>query len=610
MQHKALIAFLLVCAATVALSFSIAWLQTAFKQAASPQSPHFSKVSSFLSLPFAVGGEEDDDCDSLRLIEPENRCLFVRKSCDYEGLFNYLDFHYCSMFSAQWLSYVLQALLLAYLFMLLGSTASDFFVPALQCLVSALNLSENVAGVTFLALGNGAPDLFSQLAGAQNGAFQLALGEALGSGLFIVSIVLGAVGLIATFNLDPMSLAMDASTYLGTVVFLLLISIDSQITWVELALFPVLYAGYVVAVIVVDWIKRRRMSRFKGIINEGDEDVPPTGSEYIAYGGSAGSGPPRSIHGLKELPPPHDELLLPFPTDPMSESFELEPIQSKLGLRQWVAMWSGRFVEWTEWREKGWFGKTRTLLEMPFTLFRMLTIPHCDKTPSGTTRLVLNCIWSPIFTCYAIGGWNMWIVNAEGVEAFPLWAIPLAVSVIGLPVMLLLNRPKIRPKAFLVFTFWNFVVSIVWLNLLANELVVILQSLGVSLGLSSAIVGSTVLAAGNSVGDLVANLAVAREGQPRAAVAACYASPLLNALLGLFVSSLFTLIQSKGSYHFEAATSLWFVFSFLLAILVLTLIVLPANRMRMTRPFAVALFLIYCSFVVIVVLVELHVFGF
>ena len=42
-----------------------------------------------------------------------------------------------------------------------------------------------------------------------------------------------------------------------------------------------------------------------------------------------------------------------------------------------------------------------------------------------------------------------------------------------------------------------------------------------------------VLAWGNSVGDLVADVVIAKSGQPKMAVAGCYAGPMFNMLIGL-----------------------------------------------------------------------------
>ena len=63
-----------------------------------------------------------------------------------------------------------------------------------------------------------------------------------------------------------------------------------------------------------------------------------------------------------------------------------------------------------------------------------------------------------------------------------------------------------------------------------------------SLSLLLAILGLTVLAIGNSVGDWVADTAVARAGEPGMGVASCFGSPLLNDVLGLSVA----LIVSEG----------------------------------------------------------------
>ena len=50
------------------------------------------------------------------------------------------------------------------------------------------------------------------------------------------------------------------------------------------------------------------------------------------------------------------------------------------------------------------------------------------------------------------------------------------------------------------------------------------------------ILGLTVLAIGNSVGDWVADTAVARAGKPGMGIASCFGSPLLNDVLGLSIA--------------------------------------------------------------------------
>lgn len=46
----------------------------------------------------------------------------------------------------------------------LGSTADNFLMPQLNFLARLFRLSPDVAGVTLLAVGNAAPDVFSAIA--------------------------------------------------------------------------------------------------------------------------------------------------------------------------------------------------------------------------------------------------------------------------------------------------------------------------------------------------------------------------------------------------------------------------------------------------------------
>lgn len=76
--------------------------------------------------------------------------------------------------------------------------------------------------------------------------------------------------------------------------------------------------------------------------------------------------------------------------------------------------------------------------------------------------------------------------------------------------------------------FVGFISAVVWIYLLANEVVTLLTAIGLIMNISEAILGLTIFAIGNSVGDLVANLTVARMGFPNMAVAACFGSPMLS----------------------------------------------------------------------------------
>jgi len=51
----------------------------------------------------------------------------------------------------------------------LGTTADVYLSPALEAISDKLSCSESLAGVTLLALGNGAPDVFAAIAAGGEG---------------------------------------------------------------------------------------------------------------------------------------------------------------------------------------------------------------------------------------------------------------------------------------------------------------------------------------------------------------------------------------------------------------------------------------------------------
>ena len=74
--------------------------------------------------------------------------------------------------------------ILIFLFSFIGISASDFFCPNLSTIAAYLGLNESTAGVTFLAFGNGSPDVFSTFSALKEGTFGLAIGELIGAATF------------------------------------------------------------------------------------------------------------------------------------------------------------------------------------------------------------------------------------------------------------------------------------------------------------------------------------------------------------------------------------------------------------------------------------------
>ena len=107
-------------------------------------------------------------------------------------------------------SVAVMCLVVALVFWILGDTAERYFCPVVRTLADRWNLAPATAGVTLLALGNGAPDVFASLAAFTRASRVLddetsetsaaaaagataAAGAIVSAGMFVSGAVVGAV---------------------------------------------------------------------------------------------------------------------------------------------------------------------------------------------------------------------------------------------------------------------------------------------------------------------------------------------------------------------------------------------------------------------------------
>ena len=78
---------------------------------------------------------------------------------DYQvsGFLNYVMIYECYWSDLKPLVWICFILWLLFLLYMLANTADAFFCPSLEVIVDILRVSPDIAGVTFLSFGNGAP---------------------------------------------------------------------------------------------------------------------------------------------------------------------------------------------------------------------------------------------------------------------------------------------------------------------------------------------------------------------------------------------------------------------------------------------------------------------
>ena len=203
---------------------------------------------------------------------PDDRCACAATWDDgTESMLPYWHLTACELVKGDTLSelviaVVLSAAWILFLFSMLASTADEYMVPNLERLSHLLNLSPNVAGVTILAFGNGAPEFFTLLAALSSGHGQVAVGSLLGGGMFITTVVLGSVAIIAPFNPYRRPLVRDVGFYLAGVVLLGIVGLDDKVTFAESISMIILYATYIVTVVVGRGVHQRCFKTSKGTL--------------------------------------------------------------------------------------------------------------------------------------------------------------------------------------------------------------------------------------------------------------------------------------------------------------------------------------------------------
>ncbi|KAJ2737419.1 hypothetical protein IW152_000143 [Coemansia sp. BCRC 34962] len=183
-------------------------------------------------------------------------CQYIRKHCaGYgDGIVSYVELYYCTYRARHGTVLVLMAAWLALLFVWLGVSASEYFSPNVSTLSQLMRLPESLAGVTLLALGNGAPDLFSTFSAVRAGSGALALGQLIGSASFIVSVVIGATTLVVpVYKVSQLSYLRELCFFVATVGMVSVIVLSERLSRGLAICMMALYVAYVITVMVTTY---------------------------------------------------------------------------------------------------------------------------------------------------------------------------------------------------------------------------------------------------------------------------------------------------------------------------------------------------------------------
>ena len=183
------------------------------------------------------------------------------------------------------------------------------------------------------------------------------------------------------------------------------------------------------------------------------------------------------------------------------------------------------------------------LLEWPLVVARRASIPMVEAKSYQRSWFVASCALSPVaIALYFELQWPaLSVAAAVGVCCAGAAAVVLRhtteapewASDCGFPIGAALAAVA------------GFVTAVLWIDTVAGELVALLQFLGTWAGIDAAVLGLTVLAWGNSLGDLATNVAMAKNGLANMAMTACFAGPVFSLLISVAVGFLNMPVKTK-----------------------------------------------------------------
>ncbi|XP_018416447.1 PREDICTED: sodium/potassium/calcium exchanger 6, mitochondrial [Nanorana parkeri] len=535
------------------------------------------------------------DCQEVGKWNASLRCDFIRRTpdCnDSDGYLSYLDGAFCSFPPSLFpLAIFLYVLWLIYLFIILAVTAEKFFCPNLSAISRTLRLSHNVAqtsltfslhGVTFLAFGNGAPDVFSAVAAfSDSRTAGLAIGALFGAGVFVTTVVAGGIALVKPFTAASRPFLRDITFYIAAIFLTFYVLYQGYVTLPIILVYLLMYVAYVLVVVLSSWIYQRMRHHLLAAPSLSEPDLLTEKDE------SREPSPHGSEFGDEYQP--------------------LLPVQQ--GTWQ-ILLESVNPVDARKWRQKPWHWKILKVVKYPIEVLLRISVPVVDPDKEDYNwQRPLNCIHlitSPVLCVFGLnsGTYGLYLIQGK----LPIWAL---LMIIGTPLAVIIfftTKNSQPPKYYFLFSFLGFVTSALWISAAATEIVNLLRTFGVIFRLSNTVLGLTLLAWGNSIGDFVSDLTLARQGYPRMAFSACFGGIIFNVLIGVGLGCLLQMGPSKTVLLLDAQGLLvWVLAGGLGVSLVFSLVLVPLQCFHLRRAYGIALIVLYVLFLLIALLTEFRI---
>ncbi|XP_045565111.1 sodium/potassium/calcium exchanger 1 isoform X5 [Salmo salar] len=491
---------------------------------------------------------------------------------------------------------------MVYMFVSLAIVCDEFFVPALGVITVKLDISDDVAGATFMAAGGSAPELFTSLIGVFISHSNVGIGTIVGSAVFNILFVIGMCAIFSRemLHLTWWPLFRDVSFYIIDLVMLIVFFLDNTIMWWESVMLVSGYVAYVCFMkfnVQIEHFVKTQINKHKSIVKiimpeEEEEKEPKKVKPTLQRGGSNASlhnSTNRNtifqlmIHTLDplgEAGPEKTEQAEPSTsqTTPKEEEkpgpSETQTDQGSAGEGGSDGSDSGEEDESEEESEDEEDEDDEDEADDEENKDE-------EEEEGEENEEPLSLEWPDTRRKQATYLFLLPIV-------FPLW----------------LTVPDVRNPASRKYFAMTFIGSITWIAVFSYLMVWWAHQVGETIGISEEIMGLTILAAGTSIPDLITSVIVARKGLGDMAVSSSVGSNIFDITMGLPVPWLIFSAMQGGVPVAVNSNGLFCAIVLLFVMLLFVIVSIAACRWKMSRVLGFTMFMLYFVFLVLSVMLE------
>ncbi|XP_030747873.1 sodium/potassium/calcium exchanger 3 isoform X1 [Sitophilus oryzae] len=444
-----------------------------------------------------------------------------------------------------------------YLFVALAVVCDNYFVPAVEKICHALNMSVDVAGATFMAAATSAPELFVNVIGTFITEGDIGVGTIVGSAVFNILAVAACCGISAgmcgvkVIPLDWWPLTRDCLAYGITVSILICIIHDERIEWYEALILVLLYIIYILIMYFDKSIQKWARRGIKHLKGSKQSKIVSISQEHSVVNNSSvnESYNPKSeeINNdnniVNDIDTNNKQSHLNGSVKGNSEQLEMKS-EIKLELSSRDTEEQLPFWKWPS--ENGTFRQLMWIVTWPIRLVFFLTIPDCEKPKLKK--------WFPI----------------------------------------------------------TFLMCIIWIGSLSYIVAWMITIIGDTLRIPDSVMGITFLAAGTSVPEAVSSVIVTRQGHGSMGISNSIGSNTFDILLCLglpwFIKA--TFMPTLPGKHWVGINSAGIEYSAisLLSSLLILYGAFALNKFRLDKRVGLICLLMYGVFLLLASLIELNVF--